>query len=574
MRVPMGKWRPDRILRAGVITAGLLLILTQPGLSRTESNTGEAGTPIGGPARYEEHRLPDDQVDWGFLANFMDRGVGDSRHSRYFVQQFNALFPGDDVRRMSGTASHALTRQCGCNSTSCDAVPPLTINNEFYLARFRTSRGSDVEITLSSTGQAQTLATAGSSCSSCNFVAVGAALATVRNSTDADAPVGHLYFQTTGGRVVYQSFNSSVTVAGGGAAPFTGPTILDEDSPQSWQADISRLELPAGAYNIDYEYRWRASDGTTGDSSTFTHTFEEPGEASLSLEIQATYTIDVPRTDCSVSGSPPVVSCVTRSVPEQQGPTGVSGGRKLKVRDITPPDLRINFPQGRVDVAEAFENQPAPKLAQVVTSGRFTPVLNVRIPYNPIEAGRYQIEKNRAFDVTLQAADNSGTSEAHWRLDLSGSGIEGAITDTGGRIDELEANYPVGAVDYEFTATAGDGAGNQTVVLSSIEVRDVNLPEIPLHLRHPDPFDEDRFYTFFIETDLLLGETGDPVPGSISDVTRDFTNPTWAAQAEIEKGLIGGEDFSADFQPLDDFGRPNAGCTEIQYLENGLWRSI
>jgi hypothetical protein len=28
------------------------------------------------------------------------------------------------------------------------------------------------------------------------------------------------------------------------------------------------------------------------------------------------------------------------------------------------------------------------------------------------------------------------------------------------------------------------------------------------------------------------------------------------------------------FAPLDDFGLPYAGCTEIQYLENGKWEPL
>lgn len=28
------------------------------------------------------------------------------------------------------------------------------------------------------------------------------------------------------------------------------------------------------------------------------------------------------------------------------------------------------------------------------------------------------------------------------------------------------------------------------------------------------------------------------------------------------------------FSPLDDFGTPNAGCTEMQYFENGEWKTL
>ena len=31
---------------------------------------------------------------------------------------------------------------------------------------------------------------------------------------------------------------------------------------------------------------------------------------------------------------------------------------------------------------------------------------------------------------------------------------------------------------------------------------------------------------------------------------------------------------SSSFQPLDDFGMPNAGCTEIKYLEKGKWETL
>ena len=31
---------------------------------------------------------------------------------------------------------------------------------------------------------------------------------------------------------------------------------------------------------------------------------------------------------------------------------------------------------------------------------------------------------------------------------------------------------------------------------------------------------------------------------------------------------------SSSFQPLDDFGMPNAGCTEIKYYENGKWETL
>lgn len=39
----------------------------------------------------------------------------------------------------------------------------------------------------------------------------------------------------------------------------------------------------------------------------------------------------------------------------------------------------------------------------------------------------------------------------------------------------------------------------------------------------------------------------------------------------LEGRIVGEYD---GFEPLDDFGRPGYGCTEIQYLENGTWQTL
>ena len=44
-----------------------------------------------------------------------------------------------------------------------------------------------------------------------------------------------------------------------------------------------------------------------------------------------------------------------------------------------------------------------------------------------------------------------------------------------------------------------------------------------------------------------------------------------------DDGILYYEGYSNDsssFQPLDEFGMPNAGCTEIKYLENGKWETL
>ena len=39
-------------------------------------------------------------------------------------------------------------------------------------------------------------------------------------------------------------------------------------------------------------------------------------------------------------------------------------------------------------------------------------------------------------------------------------------------------------------------------------------------------------------------------------------------------GKSSDKDTEEAFAPLDDFGMPNAGCIEIQYLENGKWETL
>ena len=42
------------------------------------------------------------------------------------------------------------------------------------------------------------------------------------------------------------------------------------------------------------------------------------------------------------------------------------------------------------------------------------------------------------------------------------------------------------------------------------------------------------------------------------------------------EGVMVVEDYGSEemFFPLDNFGTPNAGCTELQYLEDGSWKTL
>ena len=41
-----------------------------------------------------------------------------------------------------------------------------------------------------------------------------------------------------------------------------------------------------------------------------------------------------------------------------------------------------------------------------------------------------------------------------------------------------------------------------------------------------------------------------------------------------EGSILIGDEEGGDFLPLDDFGTPNVGATEIEYLENGKWTKL
>jgi hypothetical protein len=98
--------------------------------------------------------------------------------------------------------------------------------------------------------------------------------------------------------------------------------------------------------------------------------------------------------------------------------------------------------------------------------------------------------------------------------------------------------------------------------------------------------DLDR-YAWFITIDNVT-EDGDDLPTRVG-----WAGPSTATEEEAEKAKNGrafrmldddgndcyhgriwtadGPGSEWDFGPLDDLGRPDAGCTEIQYYEDGKW---
>jgi hypothetical protein len=41
-----------------------------------------------------------------------------------------------------------------------------------------------------------------------------------------------------------------------------------------------------------------------------------------------------------------------------------------------------------------------------------------------------------------------------------------------------------------------------------------------------------------------------------------------------EGKMVLGDESDAEFSPLDDFGKPNYGCTSIEILKDGVWKEV
>ncbi len=62
-------------------------------------------------------------------------------------------------------------------------------------------------------------------------------------------------------------------------------------------------------------------------------------------------------------------------------------------------------------------------------------------------------------------------------------------------------------------------------------------------------------------------------------MSRDFGEQSLPARFRMLDGdgeiyYYGNATEDCDFQPLHDFGTPNAGCVDIQYKEDGEWKSL
>jgi hypothetical protein len=68
----------------------------------------------------------------------------------------------------------------------------------------------------------------------------------------------------------------------------------------------------------------------------------------------------------------------------------------------------------------------------------------------------------------------------------------------------------------------------------------------------------------------VMSRAGSPREGFPSEKFRMFDD-----DGELYyEGMAEQDNESSGFEPLDDFGMPNAGCTEIQYFEKGKWNTL
>ncbi len=61
---------------------------------------------------------------------------------------------------------------------------------------------------------------------------------------------------------------------------------------------------------------------------------------------------------------------------------------------------------------------------------------------------------------------------------------------------------------------------------------------------------------------------------TIEEAKKKCTHAFRMLDDDSEVYYHGKSSCNSSFSPLDDFGMPNAGCTEIQYLENGKWETL
>lgn len=66
-----------------------------------------------------------------------------------------------------------------------------------------------------------------------------------------------------------------------------------------------------------------------------------------------------------------------------------------------------------------------------------------------------------------------------------------------------------------------------------------------------------------------LGRASDGYAGSGRELPYVFR----MLDADGEVYYVGQSD-QMDFDPLDEFGKPNAGCTDIQYKVDGEWQTL
>lgn len=405
------------------------------------------------------------------------------------------------------------------------------VNAQRVLADFTLPDGTQIHINYGSWGEFGSLAAGGCVDCTINDMGGGFLIEVVRPDGSRESVL--MAFDAGGvPRFIDVGVERALTQTGD--ALIDGPDAVDEDAPATWTAVTGAIQLPEGASDPRPSFAWQASNGDTGDEESFTTRFQDPGPESVTLVLSMAYSLSVPNATCVDLDA----GCDVVDELEEQPPQEFSQTLEVTVRDGTPPDLTVDLGGARVEVTEDPRDGPPPKQAAVTTSGRFEGTTAGRQPYDAIQVATHSIDENQALPIQLTAQDNSGSATTSWELQIRGA-TTGTITQAGGAVDELEANYPIGSVRYLLVARAVDDAGNETVVRIPIQVVDVSLAEVPVTLDHP-ALDEDTFYEFVVASPLLEGPPGAPVPDSIPAVAEGFVGPTWAGDPQVREASLDG----------------------------------
>jgi hypothetical protein len=82
---------------------------------------------------------------------------------------------------------------------------------------------------------------------------------------------------------------------------------------------------------------------------------------------------------------------------------------------------------------------------------------------------------------------------------------------------------------------------------------------------------------WYIDKDILDGKDVMILSAGDEEKTPNAVNYPFPFRLLDDDEIVyftGRSDDGSDFEPLDDYGMPDSGCTDIQYLIEGEWASL